>query len=41
MSVSNQIDIEENAVLGNDFFQKMRVNICYESRMVNFKGTGE
>jgi hypothetical protein len=35
--VNKQVDIEGNGILGKDFLQRMKAQICYESRRVNFK----
>jgi hypothetical protein len=35
--VNKQVDIEGDGILGRDFLQKIKAQICYESRRVNFK----
>jgi hypothetical protein len=36
--VSHQADIDGDGILGKDFLQKMKAQICYENNTVKYKG---
>jgi hypothetical protein len=35
--VNKQVDLEGDGIVGKDFLQKMKAQICYESKSVNFQ----